>query len=106
VHHKDTPAQCYTCHIPLWTYKHPDIHGTPAPKRVALSKQLLIHFRHWFDLVVIDELHEFASHLTCQGISMSHLVQVTPKVLGLTATLTNGYASSLFPLLWRTDPHI
>ena len=105
-HHRETPAQCHECHAPLWTFKHPDIHGTPAPRRVALSKPLLTRFRHWFDCAIFDEVHEYANHLTCQGISMSHLVQIAPMVIGLTATLTNGYASSLFSLLWRTDPNI
>lgn len=57
-----------------------------------------------FDLLLIDEAHEFSNKDTLQGKAMSLLVRHSKKVVGLTGTILNGYVSSLYHLLFTFFP--
>jgi len=57
------------------------------------------------DGLVVDELHQYAQN-SGQGDAMAELFQVAKKVIGLTATLINGYSSGIFHLLYRISPHL
>jgi len=54
--------------------------------------------------VILDEMHEYKGGDTGQGNAMGRLVANARKTLGLTGTLMNGYASSLFYILYRMNP--
>jgi superfamily II DNA or RNA helicase/predicted RNA methylase len=70
--------------------------GTRAPRPARTFVRALI----------LDEVHELKAEESAQGQSMATLVQmVGGSVLGLTGTISNGYASGLFHLLYRLDPH-
>lgn len=56
--------------------------------------------------VILDEVHEYKGGNTGQGNAMGRLVSGARKSIGLTGTLMNGYASSLFYLLYRLNPHL
>ncbi|CAA9543115.1 MAG: DNA ligase, partial [uncultured Thermomicrobiales bacterium] len=56
-----------------------------------------------FDLLLVDEVHEFKARGSAQGIAMGQLAEAIGRVLTCTGTLTGGYASTLFSLLWRVD---
>jgi superfamily II DNA or RNA helicase/predicted RNA-binding Zn-ribbon protein involved in translation (DUF1610 family) len=56
-----------------------------------------------FDLLIVDELHQY-KNLSGQGEAMGQLVDASKKTLGLTGTLSDGKASSLFYILRRTAP--
>ncbi|MHB8315584.1 MAG: hypothetical protein ACYDCW_07645 [Acidithiobacillus ferrivorans] len=58
----------------------------------------------WFDISVFDELHELDGDNTAQGVAMGVIAGCTKKIIGLTGTLVDGYAGSLFPLLFRINP--
>jgi len=58
----------------------------------------------FFDLVILDEVHELKGGGTAQGQAMSCLIARSRKVLALTGTLMGGYAKNLFYLLWRMFP--
>ncbi|MDD2750736.1 MAG: helicase-related protein [Acidithiobacillus sp.] len=60
--------------------------------------------KHWFDISVFDELHELDGDDTAQGVAMGVIAGCTKKIVGLTGTLVDGYAGSLFPLLFRINP--
>lgn len=60
----------------------------------------------FIDLLILDELHELKGGDTAQGNSFGQLASVSKKIVGLTGTLLNGYASSLFYILYRMNPHI
>lgn len=55
----------------------------------------------YFDLLVVDEGHEYKNHDSAQGQAMAVLAAKSSKVLMLTGTLMGGYADDLFYLLWR-----
>ncbi len=58
----------------------------------------------FFDLLVVDEGHEYKNEGSAQGQAMGVLANKSKKVLLLTGTLMGGYASDLFYLLWRIMP--
>ncbi len=58
----------------------------------------------FFDLVILDEVHELKGGGTAQGQAMSCLIARSKKVLSLTGTLMGGYSKDLFFLLWRMFP--
>ncbi len=53
---------------------------------------------------IVDELHEYNND-SGQGDAMGEIFNVSRKVIGMTATLINGYSSGIFHLLYRTMPH-
>ncbi len=58
----------------------------------------------FFDLLIVDEGHEYKNGNSAQGQAMGVLAAKTKKTLLLTGTLMGGYASDLFYLLWRLNP--
>jgi len=57
------------------------------------------------DGVVVDELHHYNNN-SGQGDAMGELFQVAKKVVGMTATLINGYSSGIFHLLYRISSNL
>lgn len=66
--------------------------------------------RQWpkgsIDLLIADEVHEYKGGATGQGNAFAQMASVAKKIVGLTGTLLNGYASSLFYILWRLNPSL
>ena len=75
-----------------------------AYKRYAMSKYIAEHFKS-IDGVILDELHQFKGD-SGQGDAMETFVGCSKKVIGMTATLINGYSSGLFYLLYRIVPRL
>lgn len=59
---------------------------------------------HFFDLLLIDEGHEYKNAGSAQGQAMGVLAAKARKAILLTGTLMGGYADDLFYLLWRVLP--
>lgn len=57
------------------------------------------------DGCILDELHLFKGD-SGQGNVMARLIGCSKKVIGMTATLVNGYSSGLFYLLFRIVPQL
>ena len=91
---------CQTCHVPL--------HGPnpDGPRRVALGDHICRRYPFFFQLTVIDELHDVETMGSAQTITAANLIGKTKRFLGLTGTLTNGKSTSLFYLLWRLIPEL
>ena len=60
--------------------------------------------RGFFDLLIGDEIHEYKGRGSAQGIAAGVLADACGKSLTLTGTLSGGYASTLFHLLYRFSP--
>jgi superfamily II DNA or RNA helicase len=60
----------------------------------------------WFDLLIVDEIHELKGGDTGQGNAFGTLAAKAKKVVGLTGTLLNGYAESVFYVLFRLNPKL
>lgn len=57
------------------------------------------------DALIADELHQYSGE-SAQGQSMAELAGIADKVIGMTATLVNGYAKGIFYLLFRLKSHL
>lgn len=53
--------------------------------------------------LIVDELHQY-NNKSGQGDAMAELYDTAKKVVGMTATLINGYSSGIFYLLYRIAP--
>jgi SNF2 family DNA or RNA helicase len=62
------------------------------------------HLRHFFDYLILDEVHEEKGSDTAQGHAAGALAACCQKVIALTGTLIGGYAEHLRPLLFRLSP--
>ena len=91
---------CHLCRSALW-----QADGT-GPKRFPLADYVKVRMRGFFDLLVGDEVHEYKSRGSAQGIAAGVLADACGKSLTLTGTLTGGYSSTLFHLLYRFSPDI
>jgi superfamily II DNA or RNA helicase len=92
--------RCDGCGSPLWEA------DRTGPRRVPLADYVLRRMRGYFDLCVVDEVHELKARGSAQGLAGAALAEACPKTLVLTGTLLGGYASNLFHLLYRFSPAI
>lgn len=72
--------------------------------REAIADYVFKNFTKGSYNVILDEAHEYKGGNTGQGNAMARLVSGARKTIALTGTLMNGYASSLFYLLYRLNP--
>ncbi|MDD3921357.1 MAG: helicase-related protein, partial [Eubacteriales bacterium] len=75
-----------------------------ALRKYPLAKYIKRRIRR-VDALIADELHEYSGE-SAQGEAMADLAGISKKVLGLTATLINGYSKGMFYLLYRLKPHL
>ena len=79
----------------------------PAPgafSRYPLSAYIKRRIRR-IDALLVDELHQYSGE-SAQGQAMAELAGIADKVVGMTATLINGYAKGIFYLLFRLKAHL
>jgi superfamily II DNA or RNA helicase len=76
-----------------------------AYRRFPISTYIKRHMKGKVDGLIIDELHNYNNN-SGQGDAMGELFQAAKKVIGMTATLINGYSSGIFHLLFRISPDL
>jgi len=76
-----------------------------AYRRFPLSTYIKQKMKGKIDGLIIDELHNYNNN-SGQGDAMGELFQAAKKVIGMTATLINGYSSGIFHLLYRISPDL
>ena len=91
---------CDLCRSALW-----QADGT-GPRRYPLADYVKHRMKGFFDLLIGDEVHEYKGRGSAQGIAAGVLAEACGKSLTLTGTLTGGYSSTLFHLLYRFSPEI
>lgn len=86
---------------------HPDGHfpNAGAYRRFPLSTYIKKQMYGKIDGLIVDELHNYNNN-SGQGDAMGELFQASRKVVGMTATLINGYSSGIFHLLYRIAPDL
>ena len=90
---------CTNCRSKLWVADHTKV------RRYAKAEFMKRYLpRDFFDLLILDEVHELKGGGTAQGQSMSCLISRSKKVLSLSGTLMGGYSKDLFYLVWRMFP--
>ncbi|MDI3467676.1 MAG: hypothetical protein OJF50_006497 [Nitrospira sp.] len=96
----ESQDHCATCHATLFTY---DPNG---PRRIALADYIARQHPGLFDLIILDEAQEAKARASAQALAFALLLSKAKRGLALTGTLSNGKSTSLFYLLWRTNPAI
>ena len=91
---------CANCGSALW-----QADGSSL-RRYPLSDYVKHRMKGFFDLLVTDEVHEYKSRGTAQGIAAGILADACGKSHSLTVNAMGGYASTLFHLLYRFSPEI
>lgn len=79
--------------------------NTGAYRRFPLSTYIKRHMKGRIDGLIIDELHNYNNN-SGQGDAMGELFGAAKRVVGMTATLINGYSSGIFHLLYRISPDL
>ncbi len=74
-------------------------------RRFPLATYLQRRYRHVFHLLIADEVHE-GSDGTALDFARQRLASACGGMLGLTGTLSNGYAGSLFRLYYVLNPQV
>lgn len=90
--------QCSECHEPLYAADNDGI------RRYAKAEFIKKHLRNFFNLCVIDELHELKGGTTAQGQALADIAAVSEQTLALTGTLMGGFSTNLFYIFWRLMP--
>ena len=98
----DLPAQaaCQACGQPLWSFQR-TAHGRAG---YPIGRYLAKRGRGAFDLLIVDEAHEYKEAGTAQGLTLGCLTRAARATLAITATVASGKPSSLFYLLHRVSP--
>lgn len=73
-------------------------------RKVAPAEYIKKYLKGAFDICILDEVHKFEGAGTAQSVAAAAIVGASKFTLGLTGTLTNGTAASLFYLLYMLDP--
>lgn len=74
-----------------------------ASRKVSPAYIIKKYLKDFFDYGIFDEAHLYKGGSTAQGNAFASLVKASKKQLLLTGTIANGYANSLFYLLYRVD---
>jgi hypothetical protein len=91
---------CRECGGPLWQA------DRSGPRCFPLADYIARRMPGFFDLLVVDEQHEYKARGSAQGLAAGTLAEACRRVLTLTGTLMGGYSSTLFYLLWRFSPAV
>lgn len=78
--------------------------AVPEPRRVSLAQHISKRYPNLFDLLVLDEGHEFSSDTSAQGHAAHRLTALGIPTILQTGTIMNGYAESLFTNMWALSP--
>ena len=76
-----------------------------AYRKYGLSTYIKKKMKGCYDYFCLDELHLYKGD-TGQGNAMAEIVKSSRKVIGMTATLINGYSQGIFYLLYRCFPNL
>jgi len=72
-----------------------------GPRRYPLAEYIKRRHRKFFELLIIDEVHEMKAKGSAQGYAAASLASASKRILALTGTVFGGYSTSLFHLLYR-----
>ncbi len=74
--------------------------ATPAPRRYPLATYIARKRPDLFDLLILDEGHEYRTDGSAQERAAHRLSGLGKPVMLLSGSLANGYASGLFANMW------
>lgn len=74
------------------------------PRRFDLGEYIKRGMGDMFDLLIVDELHQYKAHDSAQARLASMLSDVTPQHVALTGTFMAGFAEDMFRMLYHFGP--
>lgn len=74
-------------------------------RKISVAEAIRTFPKGYFEFLIADELHEYKGE-TGQGEAFMSISLHAKKTIGLTGTLLNGYASSLYFILFRMFPRL
>ncbi|QAS54858.1 DEAD/DEAH box helicase [Halobacillus litoralis] len=77
-----------------------------SPRRIATIEYIRRKMKNFFDISLVDEVHELKAGMSAQGNSLGSLVSSSKKVVAGTGTLFGGKAEDVYYLLWRLFPNV
>ena len=85
--------------------QNPEQFNNPAYgcRRFPISSFIKRKMKGKIDALLADEIHQYNND-SGQGDAMAEIAGTAKKMIGMTATLINGYASGIFHLLFRLTP--
>ena len=92
--------RCLGCQSPLWEADRSGV------RRYAIADFIKRRMKGCFDLLILDEVHEYKAKGSAQGLAAAGLARAVKKVVALTGTLFGGYSTTLFHLLYRFTQEI
>lgn len=78
----------------------PLFQAVPEPRRFPIATFIARRHPNFFDLLILDECHEYATDGAAQERSAHRLTSLGLPTLALTGTIMNGYAESMFTNMW------
>ena len=87
-------------------YMRDEIPVQTAPRRYPIAKYIHRFLKGYIDYVIFDEIHLLKAGDSLQGEAFGDLAATAKKVIGLTGTLVNGYASGIYYILFRAFPEM
>lgn len=99
--HQDNPS--LVRHIKSSQPEIPKLVG--MPRRIATIEYIRRKMKNFFDISIVDEVHELKGGMTAQGNSLGSLARASKKVVAGTGTLFGGKSEDVYFLLWRLFPH-
>lgn len=78
--------------------------STSMPRRVATIEYIRRKMSGFFDIALIDEVHQLKGSNSAQGNALGSLVAASKKFIAGTGTLFGGKAEDIYYLWWRLFP--
>ncbi len=75
-------------------------------KRYCIAKYIKRYMKGIFDYGLLDEIHELSSKDSIQGQAFHYVLQSCKKNIGMTGTLINGFADSIYYILYKMFPSL
>ena len=91
---------CRDCLQPLWSADH------KGNRRYPLAKYIKKRLKNFFNLLIVDEVHQFKQKNSARGTCAGILAEAIPQSITLTGTYMGGYSSSIFYMLRRFNRKI
>lgn len=87
-------------HTPAAECGEPLFQAIPEPRRVPLATYIAKRHPGAFDLLILDEGHEYATDGSAQERAAHRLTALGMPTILATGSIMNGYAASLFSNMW------
>jgi hypothetical protein len=75
------------------------------PRKVAAIEYIRRKMKNFFDICIIDEVHELKGGVTAQGNALGALVSASKRCIAGTGTLFGGKAEDIYYIMWRLFPY-